>query len=200
MAAVKSVEEYIQRHTERKNELEKLRSLLLNLPFEESIKWGMPSYGFEGKNLVGIGSFKNWSCLWFHEGALLEDKSKVLENAQEGKTVGMRQWRFANLEEIDEPLVIAYLEETIEHKKSGKSITFKKKNKVPIEIPSLLSSHFDSHPDHLKTFENFTTSQKNEFSNYIIDAKREKTKLDRLEKIKVLLGEGKTLNTLWGGR
>lgn len=197
MAAVKSVEEYIERHLDRKAELKLLRTLVCSLPFEESVKWGMPSYAYDGRNLVGIGSFKNWSCLWFHEGSLLLDKAKVLENAQEGKTVGMRQWRFANIDEIDKTLVTAYLNETIENKKAGKTVDYKKKSSKLVELPDLLKAHLKENPEHSKTFQAFTTSQKNDFSNYIIEAKREKTKLDRLEKIKNLLSEGKNLNSMW---
>ena len=39
-----------------------------------------------GKNLVGLGSFKSYVGLWFHQGALLADKHQVLVNAQQGRT------------------------------------------------------------------------------------------------------------------
>jgi uncharacterized protein YdeI (YjbR/CyaY-like superfamily) len=39
---------------------------------------------------VGIGGFKSYFGLWFHQGALLTDKAGVLINAQEGRTKALR--------------------------------------------------------------------------------------------------------------
>jgi uncharacterized protein YdeI (YjbR/CyaY-like superfamily) len=44
-----------------------------------------------GKNLLGIGAFKNHFGLWFFQGSLLKQNTKLLVNAQEGKTQAMRQ-------------------------------------------------------------------------------------------------------------
>lgn len=200
MESIKTVEEYILRHPERKDEIEKLRSLALALPFEECMKWSIPNYTIGGKNVVAIASFKHWSCIWFHQGAFLADKSKVLQNAQEGKTKGMRQWRFTNVDDINEDLVTSYLQEAIENQKAGKEIKANRKKAEKVEIPFILNEYLNRHLGHLKTFEGFTISQQNDFSNYIINAKREKTKLNRMEKIKDLLEEGKTLNSLWQGK
>ncbi|WP_235298301.1 YdeI/OmpD-associated family protein [Portibacter marinus] len=197
MKRTKTVDEYIEKHADRKLEIQKLRSILQELPFEECIKWGMPTYTVKGKNVLGIGSFKHWSCLWFHQGSFLKDEAGVLENAQEGKTKGMRQWRFANKEAIDPDLVKAYAIEAYENQMAGKEVDIAKPASELIPLPQLLASHLNKNGKHLNTFESFTVSQKNEFSNYIKEAKREKTKLDRLEKIKNLLEEGKTLKSLW---
>lgn len=199
MTASKSVDDYIRKHHTREAELRKLREIILALPFKECIKWGMPTYTIAGKNVISIGSFKNWSCIWFHQGRFLRDHSKVLENAQEGKTKGMRQWRFSAVEDIDAHLVKFYLKESIENQIAGKEIKPAKKASKKIQPPDLLVDYLSKHLDHLKTFQTYTTSQQNEFSTYIITAKRQKTKLDRLEKIKNLLENKKTLNTLWGG-
>jgi uncharacterized protein YdeI (YjbR/CyaY-like superfamily) len=159
----------------------------------------MPTYTIKGKNVISIGSFKNWSCLWFHNGSFLEDKNGVMHNAQEGKTKGMRQWRFKNSEEINEQLVREYLQEAINNQLQGKEVKPSKTVKEAIPIPVLLKTHLDLTLSHLKTFNEFTVSQQNEFSNYIIDAKRMKTKLDRMEKIKDLLESKRTLNSQWQG-
>jgi uncharacterized protein YdeI (YjbR/CyaY-like superfamily) len=48
--------------------------------------------------VVGIGSFKSYFGLWFHQGALLSDDENVLINAQEGKTKALRQWRHSGFQ------------------------------------------------------------------------------------------------------
>lgn len=199
MASSKTIEDYLAKNHSRLAELEKLRETLLSHEFEESIKWGMPSYGLDGKNLVGIGSFKNWSCLWFHQGCFLSDKANKLVNAQEGKTSGMRQWRFLTIDDIDENLVSKYLLETIQNHKEGKSIVIAKKAKKQVEIPDLIKTFLEDHIELKEKFKSYTVSQKNEFSTYIIEAKRASTKAQRLEKIKGLISEGKTLSSIWGG-
>src|SRR5262245_17704911 len=76
-----------------------LRDIALSVGLEETIKWGGPAYTYQGKNVLGIGGFKNWACFWFFQGAYLSDPAKVLVNANEGRTRGLRQWRFMSSKE-----------------------------------------------------------------------------------------------------
>ena len=105
----KSPEEYFSKHPEYSHTLNKLRSILLSTELEEAMKWGIPTYCLENKNVAGIGAFKGYAGIWFFNGAFLADQANVLINAQEGKTKGMRQWRFSSIEEVNENLVRAYI-------------------------------------------------------------------------------------------
>lgn len=42
-----------------------LRELALSVGLEETIKWGGPTYTYNGKNVLGLGGFKNYACIWF---------------------------------------------------------------------------------------------------------------------------------------
>lgn len=53
-----TVDEFFNHHIEWNGELKILRKILLKLPFEETIKWGAPTYTVNGKNVVGIGHLK----------------------------------------------------------------------------------------------------------------------------------------------
>ena len=44
MQLAKSIEEYIEAHSERSDELVKLREILLRTELTETLKWGMPHY------------------------------------------------------------------------------------------------------------------------------------------------------------
>ncbi len=90
----KTVDDYIEAAEPWQDELIRLRKILRSTDLEETVKWGAPCYTHDGKNVVGMASFKSYVGLWFHQGALLGDKKKVLINAQEGKTKALRQWRF----------------------------------------------------------------------------------------------------------
>jgi len=89
----KTPEEYIAKNKDWQQSLILLREILLSTQMRETIKWGVPVYTFEGKNIVGITAFKLYVGLWFFQGAMLKDKKKKLINAQAGKTKALRQWR-----------------------------------------------------------------------------------------------------------
>jgi uncharacterized protein YdeI (YjbR/CyaY-like superfamily) len=71
----------------------------------------MPVYTYNGKNIFGITGFKNHFAIWFYKGVDLKDNGKVLVNAQEGITKSLRQWRFTSKSEINEKLILEYIEE-----------------------------------------------------------------------------------------
>jgi uncharacterized protein YdeI (YjbR/CyaY-like superfamily) len=113
-----------------------LREIILSTGLEETVKWGSPVYMYNKKNVLGIFAFKSYFGIWFFQGALLEDKNKVLINAQEGKTAALRQCRFVSSDEIDEALIIAYINEAIQNVKEGREI--KPDRKKPLVIPGQL--------------------------------------------------------------
>jgi uncharacterized protein YdeI (YjbR/CyaY-like superfamily) len=192
MKRFKTVEGFFESiPTEWKNSLVILRRLLNESGMEETVKWGMPVYTVGGKNVAGIGFFKAYAGLWFFNGSFLSDPAKKLINAQEGKTQGMRQWRFQSSEEIDVDLVMVYLREAIENQKDGKELKpIKKELVIPDELDVILSSDKTLK----QSFESLGLSKKREFADYITDAKREDTKKKRLEKIVPLILEKKGLN------
>ena len=170
-----------------------LRDLIAKTELEEMTKWGGPVYTLNKKNVVGIGGFKNYVALWFWNGVFLKDDAKVLVNANQGVTKGLRQWRFTSVDEIrkNEKLILQYMQEAIANEKAGLSIKPEKKETV-------VSEFFQKALDHDKAFANafarFTPGKQREFLEYIDTAKREETKVQRLEKIKPMVFEGIGLN------
>ncbi len=188
----KSIEEFIDNHPEWVNEIQVLRDIMNTTEMEETIKWGVPTYTIHGKNVVGIGAFKSYVGIWFHQGVFLKDSHQVLFNAQEGKTKGLRQWRFTSAKEIDKKLVLEYVKEAIQNQKDGKEIKVEKSKPMtmPIELDQALTSD-----KALKTsFDQLTPFKQKEFIEYIATAKREATRSSRLEKITPMILEGVGLN------
>lgn len=106
--ALKNVEEYIAKHSDWGEEIRKLHEMIMSTELCESIKWGAPVYTLNGKNVVGIGAFKNHCALWFFNGALLKENTSMLVNAQEGKTKALRQIRFEKGEDLKPSVLLAY--------------------------------------------------------------------------------------------
>ena len=142
MKRYKTPEEYIANNKDWQQSLILLRDILLSTQMTEIIKWGVPVYTFERKNIVGTAAFKSYVGLWFFQGALLKDKKKKLINAQEGKTKALRQWRFNSVKEIEaeSETIKLYLEEAILNQKQGKEI--KPERKKPFKIPKELIGFF----------------------------------------------------------
>ena len=187
-----AIETYIKKFPHWNKELTILVKILRKSKLEETIKWGMPNFCLDGKMVFGIGAFKKHFGIWYFQGALLKDKAKVLNNAQPGKTQAMRQWKFTDLEQLDGKLIHAYNLEAIANQKAGLRIkTVKGKPKV-IPVPLELAAHLKKYPSDKKRFESLTKGRQNEIKNYIGEAKREQTRLDRLAKSMDLLLEGKT--------
>ena len=99
-----------------------LREIALKTEAEEHFKWSIPVYTLNNKNVFGICKFKNHFGVWFFNGVFLKDPKKVLENAQDGKTKGMRHWKFQSLDEVDEKIVLGYMKEALDNQKKGLEI------------------------------------------------------------------------------
>ena len=188
----KLVDRYILKHQKWQVELETLREILLKADLVEEIKWGAQVYTINGKNVVGLASFKSYVGLWFFQGALLKDKEKVLVNAQEGKTKAMRQLRFNSIAEINHLLISKYVAEAIENNKKGRAI---KSDKFKAAVlPNELLAILKSAKELKNAFEKLTAYKQKEYAEYIAEAKRDATKKTRLAKIKPMIIAGFGLN------
>lgn len=169
-----------------------LRALALKTELQETVKWGAPVYTFDDKNVLGIMAFKSHFGIWFFNGVFLKDPSHVLENAQEGKTKSMRHWKFNAVDEIDQKLVLAYMLEAIENQKKGLQLAPVRSKKTI--IPPILKEALRKDPTIDGLFKQFTPYKQREFCEYIAEAKQEKTKISRLEKILPMIKEQIGLN------
>ena len=191
MERYKTVTDYISGNQKWGKELQVLRDVIVETELVETVKWGVPYYTINGKNVVGIAAFKEHFALWFTQGVFLKDPHKKLINAQEGTTKGLRQWRFESMDEIDPAILKAYLEEAIENQKAGKVIKAEPKK---FDIPEELQEALNKMPELKEKFDTLTPYKQKEYYEHIGNAKQEKTRVSRLEKSIPLILEGKGLN------
>lgn len=194
MKAIASVELYIDSKKEWAESLILLREIMKATRLQETIKWGIPTYTLNNKNVLSFSAFKSYVGIWFFNGAFLEDSAKKLINAQEGVTRGQRQWRFQSCHEIREnkELIIKYLEEAIRNQDAGKEI--KPQRAKALEIPGELQNALQNNPGLTDRFNSLSLSKQREYSEYISQAKQEKTRLKRIDKICPMIMEGVGLN------
>lgn len=171
-------------------EIDFLKAIVNKTSLVETTKWGGIVYTLNNKNVLGIGGFKSYFGLWFFNGVYLKDESNLLVSGNE-TTKAQRQLRFNSLDEVDEKLVLNYINEAIQLEEKGVK---HKAEKSPLVLSTYFESFLDSNKEIKKAFEAFSLTKKKEFAEYIDTAKQEKTKETRLEKITPLILEGIGLN------
>ena len=112
-------------------ELELLRQIVLETGLTEEIKWGVPVYTHNGKNVVTINALKGSANIGFFKGVLLTDPHKILQ--QQGNLQSDRIIKFTNSKDIEKvkDALKEYILEAIVIEESGKKVAFKK-NPEPI--------------------------------------------------------------------
>ena len=189
MKKIHSVEEYIETNKHFSDALTILRNIINSTGLNETIKWNAPVYDLSGKNVVGLGAFKNHFGIWFFNGVFLKDEHNLLVNAQEGKTKALRQMRFESINDINKKAVLTYVKEAIDNPKAGKEIKPNRSKKETV-IPKELKAVLNKNATLRKSFNALTPSKQREYCEHITTAKREATKLSRLGKITPMILQG----------
>lgn len=192
MRRASSVDDYISNAACWQEELVRLRDILRSTPLTEEVKWGGPCYTWNGKNVVGLGAFKSYFGLWFHQGVLLKDDNNVLINAQKGKTRALRQWRMTSATEIKPAVIGRYIKEAISHVDAGREI--KANRAAPLEVPAMLQGAMRRSKGATAAFRALRPGLQREYAEYIASAKRDETKRNRIARILPMIAAGIGLN------
>jgi uncharacterized protein YdeI (YjbR/CyaY-like superfamily) len=195
---MEAVEAYIRKAGKWENLMRQIRSVLLETELKEEVKWGIPSYTFNGSMVIGMAGFKNWLALWFYQGVFLSDPNALLVSGTEGKTKGQRQWRIKSEDEFDLAILQQFVNEAIENARAGKSITIEKNKQV--EIPSELAQALKENAALAVIFEAMSPSHRREYAEYVAEAKQEATRLRRVEKIVPMILSKAGLNDKYKGK
>lgn len=185
------VDAYVERLKNWVDEVRGLRAICLDSGLGEDLKWGVPCYTLEGRNVVLIHSFKEYCALLFFKGALLKDAKGILIR-QTDNVQAARQVRFKNVEEIRKLKTVlkAYIAEATKVEQSGLKVELKKAEEfaVPEEFQAKLDGMLD-----LKTaFEALTPGRRRAYLLHFSSAKQSKTRTARVLKAipDILSGKG----------
>ncbi len=174
-------------------ELEKLRTIVLDCGLIEELKWGVPCYTFQESNVVLIHVFKEYCAMLFVKGVLLNDSHSILIQQTKNVQAG-RQIRFTNLGEIVEmePILKAYIHEAIEIEKAGLKV--KKKETSEYTVPEEFQHKLDEIPSLKTAFEALTPGRQRGYLFYFSGPKLSKTRESRVEKSMPHILKGKGLD------
>jgi len=173
-----------------REELKQLRRIVLECGLTEALKWGVPCYTFQNKNILIISAFKEYCSISFFKGALLSDSQSILQKQGENTQV-TRLIKFTDVQKIveNEALLKTYIHEAVEVEKAGVKVTLKKN---PEPIPKELDKKFEEDPVFKTAFETLTPGRQRGYILYFSAPKQSKTRESRIEKClgKILNGEG----------
>lgn len=174
-------------------ELQELRRILLETGLNEELKWSIPCYTYQGKNLLLMAAFKEYCSLSFFKGSLLKDEKKLLHQPGENSQA-TRQFRFTKLKEIKkmESILKTYIQEAKEVEKAGLKVDFKEKR--TLIFPNELLQKFEENPVLKTAFEALTPGRQRAYNLYFSAAKQSKTRESRIEKCISQIFAGKGLN------
>jgi uncharacterized protein YdeI (YjbR/CyaY-like superfamily) len=176
-----------------REEFEKLRTIVLDCELTEELKWGVPCYTFQKKNIVLMHGFKEYCALLFFKGALLHDAQGILVSQTE-HTQATRQVRFANVREIAklEPVLKAYIHGAVEVEKAGWKVTYKKT--LEFTIPEEFQASLEGLPALRTAFAALTPGRQRGYLLYFSAPKQSKTRAARVEKCIEQILDGKGLD------
>lgn len=171
------------------DELESLRRIVLETGLTEEIKWGVPVYSLNGKNVVMVSALKESANISFFKGVLLADIHKILQ--QQGNLQSGRIIKFTNVADIEKALDVlkAYILEAIAIEEDGKKVAFKKN---PEPIPDELTQAFLTDPVFERAFYALSLGRQRGYIIHFSQPKQAQTRIGRIEKHKeqIFMGIG----------
>jgi uncharacterized protein YdeI (YjbR/CyaY-like superfamily) len=185
------VDAFLGRAKKWNEELDQLRAIVLDCQLTEELKWGVPCYTYQDRNVVLIHGFKEYCALLFFNGALMKDPKGILIQQTANVQAG-RQIRFTSLQEIVKlkATLKSYIRDAIEVEKSGAKIDYKKTEEF--SVPEEFQSKLDEHPKLRTAFASLTPGRQRAYILHFSSAKQSKTRESRVEKCmpQILSGKG----------
>ena len=176
-----------------REELLFLRNLLLQTGLREEVKWGVPCYTFNGKNVLILAAFRDYCSLNFFRGDELEDPAMLLVKAGENSQAG-RQCRFTRMEDVLTRMedILHLIENSIELEKQ--QIPSPVRKPPEIVVPEELRDAFRLNPELEEAFFRLTPGRQRSYMLHLQAAKQAETCRRRIQKCSASILAGKGLN------
>lgn len=170
----------------------RLRALLLASGLTETVKWGVPCYTHQSKNVAILGPFREFCTLSFFKGALLKDPAGILEKHGE-HSQAHRIVRFTDASQVAplETILSEYLQEAKAIEASGEKVSFKKD---PEPMPAELVMELKDHPALQSAFKRLSPGRQRGYILYFSQPKQSATRTARIRKCKESILQGKGLH------
>jgi uncharacterized protein YdeI (YjbR/CyaY-like superfamily) len=188
-----AVDAWVAKAKTWRDEIGRLRALLLASGLAEEFKWGKPCYTHAGGNVVLIMPLKETCALLFTKGALMKDPEGILvqpgENSQSA-----RQVRFTSLAQIVklEKALKGYLEDAMGVEAAGTKVAFRKSTELV--YPKEFQDRLDGNSTLREAFQALTPGRQRQYHLHFTGAKQAATRESRVAKAIPLILDGVGLN------
>ena len=157
---------------------------------EETIKWGMPSFTYHGI-LCGMAAFKQHCTFGFWKGELVVGRASAADERAMGQ--------FGRITSVaglpSRKALTAYIRKAAKLNEEGiKPLRAKPKPRPEVAMPDDLGSALKRNRKAATAFAAFSPSQRREYIDWIVEAKREETRVKRLVQAIEWIAEGKARN------
>ncbi len=174
-------------------ELKELRQIALDSGLVETVKWSVPCYTYENKNIMLVSALLDYCAISFFKGALFNDRHHILvkpgENSQSRAAGSIHFGATSCSARIGAQ---EYIAQAIEVEKSGAKVEFKAKSELV--IPEELQRKFEQLPKLQTAFKALTPGRQRGYILHISAAKQSKTREARIEKCTPMILEGKGMH------
>lgn len=160
---------------------------------EETIKWSMPFFVYKGIILANMAGFKKHVNFGFWNGNAPSDPQPTGSMRNFDKVTSLEELPPAR--EIQQMLVNAAHQ--IDTGERTRSIVRHEKSaakRPEAEVPEALAAALKKHKEAAANFKGFSPSCRREYCEWIADAKRDETRLRRVEQAIEWIAEGKHRN------
>jgi len=187
------VDFFFNRADHWQNEFRQLRAIILALPLTEELKWGVPCYTFQSRNILLMHGFKEYCAVLFMKGALLKDPKRILVQQTENVQAA-RQIRFTNVRDIVKmkSVLKAYIQQAIDVEKAGLKVDYKRT--ADYKIPAEFQKRLDANPALRTAFRALTPGRQRAYLFYFSQPKLAKTREARVENCVERILDGMGLN------
>ncbi|MBI3850638.1 MAG: YdeI/OmpD-associated family protein [Verrucomicrobia bacterium] len=156
----------------------------------ETMKWSFPHFDYRGM-LCSMAAFKQHCTFGFWKGTLIFGDRKKQNEA-------MGQFgRITSLSDLPtDKVLIGYIKKAVQLNEAGIKLPARPKSKETKELllPSDFKAALKKNKRAMTSFENFSYSQKKEYVEWIVEAKRDETRKHRLTTALEWMAQGKPRN------
>lgn len=155
---------------------------------EETLKWGVPHFTLGGQNLAGMAAFKGHATFGFWR-----DEDVTGSSRDTGAMGSMgRLTTLADLPSDD--VMAAYIAKAAALCAEGKAKRPKPEPKAALDLPDDLSAALKANGAAQGHWDAFSPGKRRDYIEWVVEAKREETRVKRIETIVAQVAEGKDRN------
>ncbi|HRP62097.1 MAG TPA: YdeI/OmpD-associated family protein [Phycisphaerales bacterium] len=194
------VDAYIEKSADfAKPILKKLRALVHKGCPEvtETIKWGMPAFDYKG-GFCGMAAFKQHCSFGFWKAALLDDGKGSKTEDDKAMSWGARgsisiPAKITSLEDLpSDAKFLTLIKKAKKLNDDGVKVPKEKAAKKPLPMPSDFAAALKKTKGAIANFEKMSPSCKREYIEWVIEAKRDETRQNRIATAVEWIAEGKS--------